>query len=236
MAAYREHITVSGLLGAIYGAGAVFAAGFTPVQGALAGCLTWVAGMLPDLDSDSGKPIRELFPLMGAIAPFVMMRHLLQWGGGTEGAILLSILLYGFIRFGMSKFLCRVSVHRGMFHSVPAMIITAEITFLAYKSDSLAVRCLMAGGAAVGFFSHLLLDEMYSVEWSGIRVRLNSAAGSAIKWVGKNMIPNVVTYSLLMVLTYAALVDLGLVRDPAASDQPAPIFTRQAAEEFPERQ
>jgi hypothetical protein len=60
MAGYRTHVSVSGLLGIAYGAAAAYFFGtmFTPVQGALAGVLTWVAGMLPDVDSDSGKPVR----------------------------------------------------------------------------------------------------------------------------------------------------------------------------------
>ena len=54
MAGYREHISVSGLLGVTVGVGATYGFGFTPIQGAIAGCLTGVAGMLPDLDSASG--------------------------------------------------------------------------------------------------------------------------------------------------------------------------------------
>ena len=46
MAGYREHISVSGVLGVFYGVGSVLVFEFSPVQGALAGVLTWVAGML----------------------------------------------------------------------------------------------------------------------------------------------------------------------------------------------
>jgi hypothetical protein len=235
MAGYREHITVSGLLGAGYGVAATFGLGFTPVQGALAGIFTWVAGMLPDVDSDTGKPVREIFGLLAAIAPFAMMRHLLVWSGGdVETAILLSVLVYAGIRYGASTVLCRISVHRGMFHSVPALLIAAELAFLAYRSDSNAVKLLMAGGVAAGFLSHLVLDEIYSVEWTGIRLRLNKAAGSAIKLVGKKFIPNVVTYALLMVLTYATLISVGIVQEPNGR-QVSPSL-QQAAEEQPERQ
>ncbi len=58
MAAYREHITFSTMLGVGYGLGATFALGFTPAQGALAAWLTALGGMLPDLDSESGRPVR----------------------------------------------------------------------------------------------------------------------------------------------------------------------------------
>lgn len=234
MAGYREHISVSGILGVGYGAGATFALGFTPVQGALAGLLTWVAGMLPDLDSQSGKPVREIFSLVAAVAPFVMMRHMQEWAGDPETALLFAVLLYAGIRYGAASVLGRISVHRGMFHSIPALLIAAELTFLGYKSDSNAVKLLMGGGVAVGFLSHLILDELYSVEWTGIRLRLNQAAGSAIKLVGRKFVPNVVTYALLLVVTYATLVSIGVVQEPRGLNG-APAL-RQAQDDMTERQ
>lgn len=213
MAAYREHISVSGLLGLGYGLAAHFVFGFTPVQGALAGVLTWVAGMLPDLDSASGKPVRELFSLIAAVVPIVLFRRLFEWGVNEEGAMLLAVLLYGGVRFGAPLVVKMFAVHRGMFHSIPALLIAAELTFLAYKSDSLQVKFLMAAGVAVGFLSHLVLDELYSVQWTGIRLRLNKAAGSALKLFGKGFVANAVAYGLLATVTYMTLVDAGLVRE-----------------------
>ncbi len=214
MAGYREHISVSGMLGVLYGAGAVFGFGFTPVQGALAGCLTWVAGMLPDLDSQSGRPVRELFSLIAAVTPLVLTERLLKWGGSTEGAMLLAIALYAAVRFGGAALLGKLAVHRGMFHSIPAMLIAMELTFLGYESPSVMVKLLMAVGVGLGFLSHLVLDEMYSVEWTGVRLRLNQAAGSALKLIGKSFFGNVMAYGLLGLLSYVALVDIGWLERP----------------------
>ena len=233
MAGYREHISVSGLLGVGYGVAASIGFGFTPVQGALAGVLVWVAGMLPDLDSDTGKPIREVFSLLAAVAPFMMMRHLLSWTRTPEEALLGAVVIYGAIRYGAAAVLAKLSVHRGMFHSIPALLIAAELTFLAYKSDSLRVKVLMAAAVGLGFLSHLVLDELYSVEWTGIRIRLNQAAGSALKLFGKSFLPNVVTYALLAVLTYASLVDVGFVPDPFRQQMPPAI--RHTLEKVPDR-
>lgn len=244
MAGYREHISVSGLCGAGYGACASLILGFTPVQSALAGCLTWVAGMLPDLDADGGKPVREIFGLLGAVVPLVAIRHLIRWCGSVDGVVLSAIIIYAITRYGGAATLKRLSVHRGMFHSIPALLIASELTFLAYFSDSMAVKCLMAGGVAIGFLSHLLLDELYSVQWSGLRLKLNKSAGSAFKLKSSRFIPNVFTYATLMFLTYLTLVDVGLVRDPESlPTEPtvAPIVPmnakpmRQASKEWPER-
>src|SRR5579871_5307922 len=184
MAAYREHITVSFALGAGVACGSVLGLNFTPYQGALAGCLTGIGGMLPDLDSQSGKPVREIFGLTAALAPMLLMRRLLEWGGGTDGAMFYAVILYVIIRYGAAKALGTFSVHRGMFHSVPAMLIAAELAFLGYKSESIRVKSLMGIGVAIGFLSHLVLDEIYAVEWTGTRIKLNKFAGSAVKFFG----------------------------------------------------
>ena len=244
MAGYREHISVSGLCGAAYGAAASLILGFTPVQSALAGCLTWVAGMLPDLDADGGKPVREIFGLLGAIAPLVAIRHLMRWCGSVDGVVLSAIVIYALTRYGGAAVLKKLSVHRGMFHSIPAMLIASELMFLAYVSDSIAVKCLMAGGVAIGFMSHLLLDELYSVQWSGLRLKLSKSAGSAFKLTSSRLLPNVFTYATLMFLTWLTLVDVGLIREPESLEVPptasptSPVDARpirQATEDWPER-
>lgn len=231
MAGYREHISVSGMLGIVYGVGAHYLLEFTPVQCALAGCLTWMAGMLPDLDSDTGRPVREMFGLAAAMAPLVLMQNLQAWAGNPEAALLMAVGLYAAIRHGGALVLGKLSVHRGMFHSIPALLIAAELVFLAYKSDQLNVKLLMAVGVGLGFLSHLLLDEFYSVEWTGIRIRLNKSAGSAFKLIGKNHFANVFTYSLLVALTYFALLSADVLQEPDWHTIPDPL--RQAVEQLP---
>lgn len=232
MAGYREHISVSTLLGVGYGAGATFALGFTPAQGALAGFLTAFGGMLPDLDSETGKPVRELFGLLGAIGPLIMMGRIaeaFQIPSQPEYIILTFIVLYYIIRYGGAWLVGTFAVHRGMFHSIPAMIIAAEITFLAYKESETAVKFLMAGAIAVGFFSHLLLDELYSVQWTGVRLKLAKSAGTALKFTGKNMNANIIAYGLLIALSYAALSDMSMTQTAEAESLELPEL-RQAAD------
>lgn len=228
MAAYREHVTVSGMLGVFYGGAATVGMGFTPVQGMLAGLLTWVSGMLPDLDSESGKPIRGLFSVVAAIVPMFVMRYVDQMGGDTERAMLLALILYGVIRYGGAAVVGKVSVHRGMFHSIPALIIAAEMTFLFYRHSDEMVRLLMAGGVATGFLSHLILDELYSVQWDGTKVKLKRSAGTAMKFMGKHVPANAFAWGLLFFLSYAVLVKVDLIPGPGEERAPEVINIREA--------
>ncbi len=214
MANFRGHITTSGLLGVGYGVGSAALCGFTPMQGALAGCLTAVGGLLPDLDLENSTPSRELFALTAAVAPLVLMPRLIQWGGSFEAAMFFSVVIYLIVRYCGATIVGKLTVHRGMFHSIPAMFIVAELVFLGYRSDEMSVRLLMGGGVTIGFLSHLILDEVCSVQFSGLRIKLAKSAGSALKMVGKSMVANLVTYVLLCTLTYGVLIEGGWLQAP----------------------
>lgn len=220
MAAYREHITVSGMLGMAYAFAAVIMFGFSITQSIIAAILTWIAGMLPDLDSESGKPVRELFGVTSALAPLLLLQHTNRLGISGDRAMLFSLLLYGGVRYGGASLLGKLTVHRGMFHSIPALLIAAELTFLSYPHSENRVRLLMASGVAIGFLSHLILDEMYSVGWDGARIKLKRSAGSAMKFFGTNSLANGTCLGLMMFLSYASLSSAGIIKDPRI--QPAP--------------
>jgi len=228
MAGYREHVSVSGLLGVAYACAAIFLFGYSIVQAVIAAVLTWIAGMLPDLDSESGKPIRELFGVVAALAPLIVLQNVQSLGVNSDRAMFFALLAYGAVRYGGAFMLAKLTVHRGMFHSIPALLIAAEITFLAYHSDELRTRVLMAVGVGLGFLSHLVLDEMYSVQWDGAKVRLAKSSGSAMKFFGAKALPNGIAMGLLLCLSYATLVEAGIVRDP--SSVPAPETVQITAE------
>lgn len=233
MAGYREHITVSGLLGGAYGIAAVVLGHYSYVQGAIAAVLAWIAGMLPDLDSESGRPVKELFGVVGALAPLMVLQHVHTMGVTGDRAMLFSLVAYGLVKYGGAFVLARVTVHRGMFHSIPALLIACEVAFLAYYSPDLRVRLLMAIAVGVGFLSHLVLDEMYSVQWDGVRVRLKTSSGTALKFFGPDAIPNGITMALLMLLTYMSLVKAGIVLEPGAEAAPDVIHVTSELEDAP---
>ena len=236
MAAFREHVIFSSGLGVIYGASAWYGLGFTPVQAALSAVMTGVAGMLPDLDLDHGRPAQELFGLLAGVAPLLLVGRVLQWlhlPNDREMVMLGMVVLYVLIRYVLSRVIPYLSVHRGMFHSIPALLIAAELAYLTYPTDVIRVKLLVAAGVALGFFSHLLLDEIYSVELSGVKVGLKKSSGTALKMFGEAFFPNVFSFALAGTLTYASLMDAGLIRDTTQEVVPVPVrrSVMQQAEE-----
>lgn len=218
MADFRTHVTVSTFCGVAYGAAAVQAFHHPPEVAVLAGTLTAVGGMLPDLDSDSGRPVREMSSLIAAVLPLLAMERLKQVFDSQEGVFAAIVILYALVRYVGTPLFKRVSVHRGMYHSIPAMLIFGLIVYLEYKSPDRSIRLLLALGVMIGFLSHLILDEIWSVNFEGIRFKLKSSAGSAMKFFSPVIWPNVVCYLILGCLLYLAFLDFHHRRQPAPVD------------------
>ena len=130
MAGFKTHITVSSLLGVGYGGAAYFMYGVPWPTCVLAAGLCGVSGMLPDIDSDSGTPLRESMAFAAAVVPMMLLHRFQQAGMSHEMMILCGAAVYLLIRFGFAALLKRYTVHRGMFHSLPAAAIFGEIAFL----------------------------------------------------------------------------------------------------------
>jgi membrane-bound metal-dependent hydrolase YbcI (DUF457 family) len=207
MASYRGHLVVSSTLGAAYGAAALFFWNFDWGPACLAAGLTTLGGLLPDLDSDSGVPVREMFSLAAAIMPLLLLDRI--QADSPEQKVVLLGGLYLFIRYGLANVFRHLTVHRGMFHSLPALLISGLATFLIYHNPDMRLRLYLAGGVMLGFFSHLVLDELYSVDFTGLRPRLNRYAGSALKLASPSWVATANTYVVLLALGFLAWIDVG---------------------------
>jgi len=208
LAGFKTHIATSSLLGAGYAAGAAVWCDFPLPTCALAGCLCGVAGMMPDLDSDSGVPLRESMAFAAAVVPLLLVDRLERFSVAPESMVLAGALVYLFVRFGVTSVLKRYTVHRGMFHSLPAALIAGELAFLLCNFGDLVLRFYLAGGVVMGYVSHLLLDELYSLEWYRGRWRLKKSFGTALKlWSTKSTWANVSAYAKLALLTFVSVND-----------------------------
>jgi membrane-bound metal-dependent hydrolase YbcI (DUF457 family) len=218
VAGFRTHITVSGLCGVIYGGAAVQPMGFHPDAAILAAGLTTAGGMLPDLDSDSGVPVRELFGLAAIICPLLLISRLEHMDLSRESVLAALLFGYAFIRYIVANLFKRFTVHRGMYHSIPAMMIAGLCVYLAYHSPERNIRLMLAGGVMIGFLSHLILDEIYSVDLRGVKIKLKASAGSAVKFASTSLYATATCYLVLGGLLYLAYQDY---QHPLASAQPA---------------
>lgn len=205
MANFNTHLNtafaISGTLGlTIYKAGLLDDHGFLVCV-----ALGTAGGLLPDLDSNHSIPIKIGFDVAALVFAFTLVMH---WRGELSllSLIVLWLAAYSFMRYTVFKAFTRMTVHRGVIHSVPYMaILGLGLTCLSYYtwqnslSTSWFYGLFLFGGAMV----HLSLDEMYSVNLSGMT--LKRSAGTAMKFYRhKDKWWYLLLYSLLAILLYAA--------------------------------
>ncbi len=200
MAGFKMHVTVSSFLGCGYaGAGVIY--GLPLDTSVLGGALCGFSGMLPDLDSDYGTPLRETMAFTAATIPMLLLHRFQSFGLRPDEMALLGISVYLLMRFGITTLIRKYTVHRGMFHSIPAGLIFAGLAFMICGgTDNLNIRYFKAGAVLAGFMSHLILDEIYSVEWRSGAWRLKKSSGTAFKLWGDDGWANFTCYAKLLLV------------------------------------
>jgi len=210
VADFKSHITGSTLVGIAYGYWGVTQQGMSLETGMLAGGLCAVSGMLPDLDSDSGIPLRETSMFVAAIAPMLMIDRFRDLGLSDEAMALAAMLIYLGIRFVAVEFFKRYTVHRGMWHSIPAAISAGMLAYLVMPCPSESIRVYKSMAVVTGFVVHLTMDEIWSIDLKR-GFRLKKSFGTALKFYGNSMMANVSAYAKLALLIYLAWGDHGIV-------------------------
>ena len=200
MADFKTHITSSTALGFLYGGVGYFGFEVPLAHCVIAGSLCSVAGMLPDLDSNSGKPQREMLSFVSVIIPMMMMPRFKAIGMTTEHMIFVAGVMYVLIRFGIGGLFRRYTKHRGIWHSIPAALIAGLATFMICLSNDLEIRIYKSWAVVLGFVCHLVLDEIYAVNWEGQLPKKKKSFGTAMKFWGNSTWHNGTTYLKLAIL------------------------------------
>jgi hypothetical protein len=181
MADFATHLGW-GAVGAGLGASATYAADIVPAGHLMTLTLAGIIGsVLPDIDLEKAVPSRLLFTGLGFFFAFLVMFNFKS----SYSIIELWIIWLGVfaaIRYGAYHVFHRNAVHRGIFHSILAALffMAATTVICAYGLGLTAVVSWMAGlFVFFGFLIHLTLDEVYSVDFTGARIK--RSFGSALK-------------------------------------------------------
>ena len=209
MADFKSHITGSSLVGIAYGYWGVFEQGMSIESGLLAGGLCAVSGMLPDLDSDSGVPLRETGTFVAAIAPMLMIDRMRDLGLSHEAMAVAAMMVYIGIRYVLVGFFKRYTVHRGMWHSLPAAASAGLLAYIVMPCPVESIRLYKSFAVVLGFMVHLIMDEIWAIDFK--RGRIKRSFGTALKFFGSNVVANVSVYGKLALLIYFATGDHAIV-------------------------
>lgn len=165
-----------------------------------------IGSFLPDIDSDTGKPIRIVFGFLSIIAFLISIIFVLNnYSEHIEYLILTPIVIFIIIRYIVSYIFKKFTHHRGIYHSIPAMLISFMVSALVVSRFqlNLSEKILISSSVAMGFLSHLVLDELYAnTSFLGIPYKPNKAFGSALEFFSKSKISTISAYLLLISLIY----------------------------------
>jgi len=202
MANFRTHITLAAAGGALLAYVGFKAQWWPPLQALVICALTAFGGILPDIDADHSRSNRLIFTLL-TVPALVMGAVLLQPWLSPAVLLLACVGIYIGVRYVGGALFSRLTAHRGGWHSLLAAAM-CSMTAAALSFHGLAQSAWLAWshGVAVlvGFFIHLLLDEIYSVDLAG--GRLKRSFGTALKPVYLHR----PLASLLMLIATAALI------------------------------
>jgi hypothetical protein len=181
MANFPTHIAVGTVVsGAL--ATVTVAADMVAPENIVAVTLAGVLGsVLPDIDLKDSRPARAMFAGLGVFFSFAVLFSLERKYSIAEMLVLwLGTLL--FVRYVAKEIFFRFSYHRGVWHSLLALVFCSLITAWVYSKllgRDEGVAWLAAGFMAIGFLTHLILDEIYSVDVMDTRIK--ASFGTALK-------------------------------------------------------
>ena len=144
----------------------------------LAGVL---GSVLPDIDLKDSRPSRAMFAGLAIFFSFAVLFNLAMKYSIAELWIVWLGTLVG-VRYGLHKIFHKISVHRGIWHSLLAgafCSITTAIVFYRLLGKPEGVAWLAGGFMMIGYLTHLVLDEMYSVDVMDTRIK--ASFGTAVK-------------------------------------------------------
>ena len=213
MADFKTHITaacaVSGLA-----ATCLLAAGVArPDQVLLYFMLGSIGGVLPDIDADNSIPLKLTFDILSFVIAFIVMFGQ-RWGHSVVELVLIWLAVFLAVKFLIFSFFIRMTVHRGIIHSIPAGVTFGLMAVILLDQ----VRGISAGYAwmggfflFLGFFIHLLLDELHSVNFSDMSLR--GSFGTALKLVSfRDIKSTLVLYAAMILLYFLAPPPVGFLR------------------------
>lgn len=181
MANFRTHLAVAavvscGAAGVLAGLGTV-----NHGQAALLALLGVFGGILPDVDSDKSSAISIVFNLVAGMFTFLVFL-MTYWAYDYLVSLIACLVTFVVIRYPVQWIFAKFTIHRGAFHSVLAASMMG-LTFTVGANFVLEADSILSWYTGLfvclGYLVHLLLDEIYSVDFSNARIK--RSFGSAIK-------------------------------------------------------
>lgn len=142
-----------------------------------------LGSVLPDIDLQKSRPSQAIFLGLGIFLAFAVLFKAAYQLSIAEMWLIWLATFFG-VRFAGHNIFHRIAEHRGIFHSVLAAVFFATLTAITYVyafNYHPALAWLGGGFMFIGYITHLILDEIYSVDVYNERIK--ASFGTALKLI-----------------------------------------------------
>jgi hypothetical protein len=203
MANFPTHIAVGTVVSGSLATVTVAADLVTP-ENVIAVTLAGVLGsVLPDIDLEESRPANAFFSGLAIFFSFAVLFGLERKYSIAE-MLVLWLGTFFFIRYVAKEAFFRVSYHRGVWHSLLALVFCSFVTawvFYSLLGRDGSVAWLAAAFMAAGYLTHLILDEVYSVDIMDARIK--ASFGTALKLFDYRHLGHSAAMGIATVLVFA---------------------------------
>jgi membrane-bound metal-dependent hydrolase YbcI (DUF457 family) len=208
MAEFKTHLIFGAAAGGWMAWMGISRGSLTHLQASAVVIVGTLGGLLPDLDSDTGKPLALLFQVLSVLLPAALYPLATKFGQDLPFLICYFVLSYLAINYLICPIIKRFTIHRGIMHSIPFAVLCGELAFLLF--DAHGRKFALYGGAAVlsGALCHLILDEICSLKLRfGFIPLVKRSSGTALAFFSSNS-----TVTLTIYLALAAVSAITVMR------------------------
>ncbi|UTO04070.1 metal-dependent hydrolase [Moraxella sp. FZLJ2107] len=209
MANFQTHLSVGAAASIAIAGGGHYAELYGITTAVLCAIVGTLGSLLPDIDLEHSKPASQgFFAVSLIVSTLITILYANRYSADqlVLDALILWATAFLVLRFGLFELFSRLTTHRGMVHSVPYMAVfaLALVSGVFYGLKLTAFVSWVFGAMLfIGAMVHLLLDEIYSVNAFGLK--LKKSFGTALKFFETDkLIQYACLYAVLAVLFYIA--------------------------------
>lgn len=200
MANFKTHRQGAVMVGIISSVAAYSLGMVTLPESALVLAAGFCGGLAPDLDHDASIPLRFVFRVLAIMVPVILIQKHPEFHRSIGESLGYFVLMGLGILYPVRWLFGKLTVHRGIFHSIPAIFIYGAVIFLVSgrQRHDIPFQKAMAIASSLGYFAHLLLDEYSSLNFNGHRFKPKRSLGTALDFIKPNKAVTVFAYCLLL--------------------------------------
>jgi membrane-bound metal-dependent hydrolase YbcI (DUF457 family) len=203
MADFKTHVAGGVIVGASFSVISFISFDMNSVQSFAVFTMALLGSILPDLDSDSGKPLALISGMLSVLLPALLLSQIAAENSlSAEFLISYFMFCYLVINYIICELIKKMTIHRGIMHSIPFSFLCAEIAYLLFSSSGKDMMTMASIAIFSGCIVHLVLDEFHAVYFKfGFIPMLKKSSGTALKLYSQGFFANFFIFCSVLIAT-----------------------------------